>query len=88
MCESMNPGTTNIPRASITRTSEFTRFITSALEPTTASRSPFVSNASAHGRRSSPVQTRALTTASALGPLEVTKWMNSRLQGNPGSMSR
>ena len=62
---SLKPGTTNWPFASITRVPGRSAFRTSALEPTRASRSPSVSNPSAHGRRSSPVQMRALTMATA-----------------------
>ena len=39
---------------------------TSALEPTVVMRSPLIAIASAHGRRASPVQMRALTTASVM----------------------
>jgi hypothetical protein len=43
--------------------------MTSALEPTTPILSPVTATASAHGRRASPVQTRALTIASeVVGP--------------------
>ena len=62
-CESMNPGTTIIPPASMTRVSGRASFFTSALVPTTAMRSPVTASASAHGRLESPVHTRALTTA-------------------------
>jgi hypothetical protein len=62
-CESMNPGTTIIPWASITRVADVTDLRTSALDPTTVIRSPLIAIASAHGRRESPVQMRALTTA-------------------------
>jgi len=64
MCASMKPGTTIIPNASITRVPDCARFITSALDPTLVIRSPVAIIASAHGRRRSPVQIRALTTAS------------------------
>ena len=64
MCESMNPGTSIIPRASITRAFGPASFRISALDPTAASRSPSTAMASAHGRCGSPVHARALTTAS------------------------
>ena len=73
MCASMKPGTTSRPPASMTRARPPARFMTSALEPTAAMRSPVVNNASAHRRWSSPVQTRALTTASASPVLEVAE---------------
>src|SRR4051812_26359715 len=68
MCESMKPGTTIMPPASMTLVSDVTIFFTSALEPTTLRRSPTAAMASAQGRRRSPVQTRAFTTASVGGP--------------------
>jgi hypothetical protein len=61
----MNPGVTIMPFASTIFTLAPARFLTSALEPTASMRSPRTSTASAQGRRGSPVQTRALTMASA-----------------------
>jgi hypothetical protein len=62
-CVSMKPGTSIMPRASITRVVGAVSLRTSAPEPTATMRSPAAATASAHGRRESPVQTRALTTA-------------------------
>src|ERR687896_1139628 len=67
MCVSMKPGTTIIPRASITRAPAPASLRTSALDPTAAIRSPCTAIASTHGRRPSPVHTRALTTARVIG---------------------
>ena len=65
-CESMKPGTTM--RAAASMTLALPAILrTAALEPTVAIRSPRTANASAHGRALSPVQTRALTTASVTG---------------------
>src|SRR5262245_50157642 len=61
---SMKPGTTIMPSASITRVALVTALRISALEPAAVNRSAPTASASAHGRRGSPVQMRALTTAS------------------------
>ena len=63
-CESMKPGTTIIPFASITRVSGRTSLLISALDPTAVMRSPATRTASAQGRRVSAVHTRALVIAS------------------------
>src|SRR5215213_2664216 len=66
----MNPGATNIvPPPSTIRVAAVVIFFTSALDPTAAIRSPRTATASAHGRRASPVHTRALTIASVTGSL-------------------
>src|SRR5690606_17838889 len=71
---SMKPGATNAPCASTTRAEVPASFRTSALDPTAASRSPRTARPSAHGRDGSPVQTRALTTASDTGGDTAPAW--------------
>src|SRR3954469_13747 len=55
---------TSIPRPSMRRHEAADCFRTSALDPTSAMRSPIIKTASAQGRRGLPVHTRALTIAS------------------------
>src|SRR3569623_1459735 len=52
----------------MTRVSDATCFLISALDPTATMRSPAMATPSAQGRRTSPVHTRALTTASVGAP--------------------
>src|SRR5688500_17577466 len=59
----MNPGTTSLPPASITSAPDAARWI-SAVVPTDVITSPLARSASAQGLVASPVQIRALMSAS------------------------
>src|SRR5687767_685838 len=74
-CESMNPGVTMPPLASISRAEGAARasLATSALEPTATILSPETASAVAQGCVGLPVQTRAFTTASAIGAVGVMR---------------
>ncbi len=65
-CESMKPGVTNPPLASMTLVFASVSFWMLALDPTAAMRAPLTATASAHGCLRSPVHTRALTIASVM----------------------
>ncbi len=65
--ESMNPGATIPPRASMMRVDELASARISAFDPTAAIRSPVIATASDHGCDGSAVQTIPLTIAIVTG---------------------